>query len=39
MELAVTIDAMKPFVKAIIYILDGEGTLALAAYECLMKRF
>ena len=32
------IDAMEPFVKAT-YVLEGEGTLALVAYECLMTLF
>ena len=38
MELAVTIDAMQPFVK-VTYILEGDGPLALVAYERLMTLF
>ena len=38
MELAITIDAMEPFVKAT-YILEGDGALALVAYEGLTTLF
>ena len=38
MELAVTIDAMDPFVRAT-YLLEGDGPLALVAYEHLMTLF
>ena len=38
MELAITIDAMEPFVKTT-YILEGDGPLALVAYERLMALF
>ena len=32
MEIAITVDAMEPFVKAT-YALEGDGALALVAYE------
>ena len=32
MELAITVDSMEPFVKAT-YVLEGDGPLALVAYE------
>ncbi len=38
MELAITIDAMKPFVKTT-YVLEDDGPLALVAYERLMTLF
>ena len=37
MKLAVTVDAMKPFVKATYYL--GDGVLAFHAYECLSLLF
>ena len=38
MELAITVDAMEPFVKAT-YVLEGDGPLALVAYERLSTLF
>ena len=38
MELAITVDAMEPFVKAT-YVLEGDGPLALVAYERLSTFF
>ena len=35
MELAVTVDAGKPFVQAT-YVLEGDGPLALQCYEVLV---
>ena len=37
-EMAVTIDGMEPFVK-VTYFLEGDGPLALHAYECISSLF